>query len=275
MIYSTSLVAQTAILGNDVTIGNNVSIGAFAIVEDGVIVGDNCVIAAHAILKTGAVLEAGVQVDHFAVIAGMPQDLGFDPGIPSRVLVGAGTRLREGVTLHRSTKSGGTTIVGPNCYLMAGAHVAHDCVIGQNVIIAGSAAVAGHVHVGDYAFISGGVMVHQFVRVGESAMCSGNARLGMDIPPFVNALERNEVAGLNLVGMRRRGFSREEIADVKNAYQAAYGADTLNIVSAAAAAIEAGVAKTPKGRQFLQFFTSDETRRHAQFIRPRSGKGEE
>ncbi|MDR2862413.1 MAG: acyl-ACP--UDP-N-acetylglucosamine O-acyltransferase [Puniceicoccales bacterium] len=261
MIHPAAIVPQT------VKIGTDVAIGPYAVIEDGVVLGDRCQIAAHAVIKSGAVLEEEVQVDHHAVISGLPQDTGFDPGTPSGVIVGRGTRIREGVTLHRATKAGASTIIGPGCYLMALAHVAHDCVLGEHVIIANAAMLGGHVHVGDRAFVSGGVVVHQFVRLGESTMCSGNGRFGMDVPPFTIALERNHIAGLNLVGLRRRGFTHAIIADIKNCYRAVYRDDTLNLVNNATEALASGLAKTPQGRQFLEFFT-DASARH-QFIRPR------
>jgi UDP-N-acetylglucosamine acyltransferase len=145
--------------------------------------------------------------------------------------------------------------------------------LGAGVILANAATLGGHVHVGDKAFVSGGVVVHQFVRIGESVMCSGNGRFGMDIPPFSIAVERNCVAGLNLVGLRRRGFSREVIFDIKNCYRAVYQEGKLNVVDNAAAALAGGVARTDEGRRFLEFFTGTDSRRH-QFVRPRTGENE-
>lgn len=264
--FFAGMIHPNAIVAPGARVGANASVGAFAIVEDGVEVGENCRIAAMAVVKRGVVLAPDVWVDHHAVIGGLPQDLGFDESVESGVFVGRGTRIRESVTVHRATKPAHSTRIGEGCYLMAGSHVAHDCVVGSRVILANAATLGGHVHVGDAAFISGGVMVHQFVRIGEGVMCSGNGRFGMDVPPFVNALERNLVAGLNLVGLRRRGFSREVIANLKECYLAVYGDGAGgNLVAAAAAALEAGLAREPQARAFLEFFKADTLR---QYVRP-------
>jgi UDP-N-acetylglucosamine acyltransferase len=152
---------------------------------------------------------------------------------------------------------------------MALAHVAHDCEIEEGVILANASMLGGHVSVGKKAFISGGVVVHQFVRIGESVMCSGNGRFSMDVPPFSIGAERNYVGGLNLVGMRRRGFSSETITDIKNCYYAVYPAIAANPATLAAKALAAGLASTAEGRRFLEFFTAA-GRRH-QFVRRHSG----
>ncbi|MDR3229695.1 MAG: acyl-ACP--UDP-N-acetylglucosamine O-acyltransferase [Puniceicoccales bacterium] len=259
----------SAIVAPEAEVGEDVSIGPFAIIEPETRLGDRCQIAAHAIIKRGTRLGANVSVDHHAVVGGAPQDLGFDIATESGVEIGAGTSIREFATIHRASKSGHFTIVGANCYLMACSHVAHDCVLGEGVVVANTALLAGHVHVGDKAFVSGGVVVHQFVRLGESVMTSGNARLGMDVPPYVVALERNNVSGLNLVGLRRRGFSREVIADLKNCYRAVYQDGKFNFPANAAAALAAGLPQTSEGRNFLAFFTDGESSRR-QFARPRS-----
>jgi len=259
---------HTAIVEDGAVIGANATVGAFAIIETGTFVDRHCEIAAHAIIKRGTRLGTDVRVDHHAVVGGTPQDLGFDESVASGVEIGDGARIREFVTIHRATRAGANTIIGRGCFLMANAHIAHDCVLGEGVIVANCALVAGHVHIADRAFISGGVVVHQFVRIGEGVMTSGNARLGMDVPPFVNALERNQVAGLNLIGLRRRGFSRDEIADLKACYAAVYHAGGANLVANATAALATGVAKTARGRGFLEFFT-DAASRRKQFVRER------
>ncbi|MDR2512418.1 MAG: acyl-ACP--UDP-N-acetylglucosamine O-acyltransferase [Puniceicoccales bacterium] len=268
MIHPTVSISPLACVGENVSVGENSTVAPFAVIEDGVAIGARCHVAAHAVLKRGTRVGDDVHVDHHAVLGGLPQDLGFDPATPSGVVIGDGVRIREGVTLHRATRAGENTLVGTKCFLMAYSHVAHDCVLGEGVIVANTALLAGFVQVGARAFVSGGVVVHQFVRIGESAMCSGNGRFGMDIPPFVIALERNHVAGLNLVGLRRCGFSRETLADLKNCYRAVYREDALNFAANAAEALEASVAQSERGRQFLRFFTDTSKRR--QFVRPRA-----
>jgi UDP-N-acetylglucosamine acyltransferase len=263
MIHSTAIVDESVRGQLDASI----DIGAFAVVEAGVTLGANCRVAAHAVIKRGTRLGEGVSVDHHAVIGGLPQDLAFDPAVPSGVWIGAGTRIREGVTVHRATRAGAETRVGAGCFLMALAHVAHDCDLGAGAILANASTLGGHVSVGERAFISGGVVVHQFVRVGESVMCSGNGRFSMDIPPFTLVAERNHISGLNLVGLRRRGFSREIIGDIKSCYHAVYPDAAGNPAALAAAALAAGLAKTEEGRRFLEFFTAGGVR--GQFVRRR------
>ena len=161
---------------------------------------------AHAIVTRYARLDAGVVVHPGAVIGGDPQDLRFDPATSSTARIGPRTILRENVTVNRSTVAGGETLVGADCFLMTGAHVAHDCVVGDKVVLANNVMLAGHVRIGAFAFVGGGAGFHQFTRVGESAMVGGLARISLDIPPYVMAAERDEVVGLNLVGLKRRGL---------------------------------------------------------------------
>jgi len=225
-----------------------------AIIEDGAQLGADCEVHASAVIKRGAVLGDRVVVHAFAVIGGDPQDLKFDRATRSGVRVGAGSTIREHVTINRSTQPGGFTDVGENCFLMASSHVAHDCVVGRQAILANAVMLGGHVHVGDYAFLGGGSSFHQFLRVGESAMVSGGSRMALDLPPFVLAAERNDVIGLNLVGLRRRGFSREAISELKQAFQAVY-AGPGNLRAAAAQQLAAGGFATAEARRFLEFFT--------------------
>lgn len=222
-----------------------------ALIEPGVTLGVDCNLAPFAVLKSGAVLGDRVTVDHFAVVGGLPQDLKFDPATKSGVCIGAGSVLREGVTVHRSTVAGGFTEIGANCLLMVNSHVGHDSVLGDNVILANGALIAGHVHVGKNAFISGNAVIHQHVRVGEGCMISGGSRVGLDVPPFVIVDGKNTVGGLNLVGLRRRGHSAEDIADLKNCYRAIYMSDVKG-----SAADKAATAKpqTPTGKTFIDFF---------------------
>jgi UDP-N-acetylglucosamine acyltransferase len=247
MIHPTAIIHPTARLGA------NVSVGPYAIVEEGVEVGAGCVLAAHAILRRGAILGQAVKVDSFAVVGGDPQDLRFDATTSSGVRVGDRTVLREGVTIHRSTKAGSFTEIGADALLMGYSHVGHDCHVGARVIMGNCALLAGHIEVGEGSFLSGGTVFHQFMRIGEGVMVSGNARLGLDVPPFTLAAERNELHGLNLVGLRRRGYDAATIAELKRLYQAVYqgGSPRAN----AAAALTGGFARTEPGTKFLAFFS--------------------
>ncbi len=224
-----------------------------ALIEPGVTLGADCTLASFAVLKAGAVLGERVTVDHFAVVGGLPQDLKFDPATKSGVRIGSGSVLREGVTVHRATTAGGFTEVGANCLLMANSHVGHDCTLGDNVIMANGALLGGHVHVGKNAFISGNAVIHQHVRVGEGCIISGGSRVGLDVPPFVIADGKNTVGGLNLIGLRRRGHSAEEITDLKNCYRAIYMSNVKGTAADKAATVEA---KTQTGKTFLDFFAA-------------------
>ena len=230
------------------------SIHPTAIVEPGAELGDGCVIHAGAIVRSGAILGERVAVHPYAVVGGDPQVLRFDPATPTGVRVGAGTIIREYATINRSTEKGGHTVVGANCLLMACSHVAHDAVVGDNVVIANAVLIAGHVAVGDHAVLGGGSAYHQFTRVGEGAIVGGLARITQDIPPFVMAAERDEVAGLNLVGLRRRGVAREAIKEIKEAFRLVYFSKG-NIRDVARQALASGRFRSAEAARFIEFIT--------------------
>jgi UDP-N-acetylglucosamine acyltransferase len=228
------------------------SIHPSALIEEGARLGRGCVIHAQAIIGRHCRLEDGVVVHPYAVLGGDPQDLGFKPETPSGVLIGARTVIREHVTVNRATKPGESTTVGADCFLMTGCHVAHDCRIGDRVVIANAVLLGGHAHIGDRAFLGGGAVIHQFVRIGESAMIGGGGRISSDVPPFCLATERNTVYGLNVVGLRRRGFKREVLAEIKQAFR-----ETLarggNVRERAAAEIASGRYASSEANAFLEF----------------------
>jgi len=224
-----------------------------AIVETDAQLGIDCTLHAGAIICRRACLGDRVSVHPYAVIGGDPQDLRFDRTTESGVRIGAGTTLREYVTVNRSTKVGGFTEIGEDCFLMANVHVAHDCVVGRNVILANNVMLAGHVSVGDYTFMGGGVGIHQFCRIGEGVMLSGNASISRDIPPYVMAAERDEVVGLNLIGLRRRGVSRDAIVELKRAFREVFFTPG-NIRAVAATALATGGYASAEARRFLEFF---------------------
>ena len=240
-----------------------------AIIESESQLGADCDLHAGAIVRRHTILGDHVTIHPYAVVGGDPQDLHFDPKSESGVRIGAGTTVREHVTINRSTKAGGFTEVGENCFLMANAHIAHDCVVGHRVILANNVMLGGHVTVGDHAFLGGASAAHQFCRIGESAMVGGNTSVSRDVPPFVMVAERDAVIGLNLVGLRRRGFSRETVLELKRAFHEVYFT-AGNIRSVAAAALAGGGYATPEAQRFLEFFLGGKR----SFVRPRRARGE-
>lgn len=257
-------VHRTAIVGAGVQLGKDVVVGAYSILGDGVQIGDGSVLAEHVMLRRGTVLGIDNRVDSFSVIGGDPQDLGFDTHTESGVSLGDHVVIREGVTIHRATAAGGNTTIGDHCFLMATAHVAHDCRIAERVILVNGVLLAGHVTIGKHTMLGGAVGVHQFTRVGEGVMIGGNGTATYDVPPFTMAADRNQLSGLNLVGLRRRGVKTEAIRDLKRCYHEVYAdGDPRERAAATLAAGEIGTSDV--GRTFLEFFVGG-TRG---FLRPR------
>lgn len=248
------MIHPTAIVENGANVADDVEIGPFAIVESGATIGSGCVMAASSIIRSGVVLGSKVHVDSFAVIGGLPQDLHFDPATNSGVEIGSGTMIREHVTIHRATKPHGMTRVGANCLLMATCHIAHDCVVGDDAVIANQTMLAGHVQIGSGAFIGGNSAIHQFVRVGDRVMMSGNSALTRDVPPFCMIAERDHLVGLNIVGLRRAGFTRDEIAEIKKLFHTVF--DSSGSPKDKAAAIPEEDIHFACGHKFVDFFKS-------------------
>jgi UDP-N-acetylglucosamine acyltransferase len=238
-------------------------IHATAIIEDGAQLGPDCIVHAHAIVTRHCIIGERVEIHPFAVIGGDPQDLSFQRSTASGVTIGARTVLREHVTVNRATTAASATVIGSDCFLMSASHVAHDCQVGNHVILANAALLAGHVHVGDRVFFGGGAAVHQFSRIGEGAMVAGLARITRDVAPFTMAAERDEVIGLNVVGLRRRGCDAIVLAELKRAYRDVY-TDTGNLRAQAAAALASAHYQSAEASRFLQFFAGGKRG----FIRP-------
>lgn len=216
-IHSTASVDSAAELGADV------EIGPFAVVAAGARIGDGCRIGPHAVIFGGVRLGARCRVHAGAVLGDLPQDLSFR-GAESFVEIAEECTIREGVTIHRGTKEGTVTRVGPRCFLMANSHLAHNVQLGERVILANGALLAGYVTVGDYAFISGNAAVHQFCRIGRLAMLGGGSCITKDCPPFctVRTNSLNRVAGLNVIGLRRAGLDAATRLQIKQAYKLIY-----------------------------------------------------
>ncbi|HKM44840.1 MAG TPA: acyl-ACP--UDP-N-acetylglucosamine O-acyltransferase, partial [Dysgonamonadaceae bacterium] len=215
-------ISTLAYIHPNAVIGENVVIEPFSYIEDNVIIGDNTHIMAHACIMSGARVGKECTVFPNAVISGIPQDLKFN-NEESFAIIGDKTVIRESVTVNRGTESRGKTVVGNNCLLMAYSHVAHDCIINDSVIIGNAVQLAGEVEIDDYAIVSGGTLVHQFTKIGKHTMIQGGTRLGKDIPPYVMAgREPVSYVGLNIVGLRRRGFSSEQINGIQEVYRVLY-----------------------------------------------------
>jgi UDP-N-acetylglucosamine acyltransferase len=194
-----------------------------AIIEDDVILGEDCEIAAYAVIKRHTRMGARNRVAEHAVIGGDPQDFKFKPDTLSYTEIGDDNYFREGVTIHRGSRPESATKIGNGCFLMAYAHIAHDCIVGNNVVMANTAGIAGEVVVADKAFISAAVTVHQFCRIGRNAMIGLSSKVVQDALPFcITDGNPGRARGLNLVGLKRNGFSKDDIGALKEAYRLLY-----------------------------------------------------
>jgi len=211
---------QTAIISPTTSLGDNVHIGPFCVVGGDVKLGDGVKLHSHVVIDGDTDIGKGTEIHPFASIGTRPQDLKFS-GEKSKLTIGANNQIREYVTMNPGTAGGGLlTQVGDNCLFMMSAHVAHDCMVGDNVILANNATLAGHVSVGDYAIIGGLAAVHQFVRIGAHAMIGGMSGVENDVIPFGSVMgERANLSGLNIIGLKRRGFSKDDIHTLRNAYR--------------------------------------------------------
>ena len=215
----------------DAKIGNNVEIGNFTTIHDDVEIGDNVQIAGNVTIFPGARIADGVKIFPGAVVSGVPQDLKFR-GEKTYAYIGAGTTLRECVTVNRGTASKGMTVVGDNCLIMAYSHVAHDCRLGNGIIISNSTQLAGEVIVDDNAVIGGGSLIHQFCHLGKGIMLQGGALVNKDIPPYVKAArEPISYVGINSVGLHRHGYDEQQIRLISEIYRILYLSD-LNVSNA-------------------------------------------
>lgn len=216
-------IAHNANVGRLARLGRNVTIGPYSVVEDHAEIGDGCVLGPHVVVCGSARLGAGCRIHAGAIIGDLPQDF-HASGDASFVEVGEGTTIREHVTVHRSSTSGGVTRIGRKCLLMAGSHVGHDAVVGDEVTLVNHVLIGGHARIGDRAVLGGGAMVHQFTRVGRLAMMSGASAVQMDVPPFCMtcAVTVNTIMSLNVVGLRRAGISPDDRQILQKAFRVLY-----------------------------------------------------
>jgi len=240
----------TALVSPKARLGANIEIGARAIIEDEVTIGDDCKIQANAVLTSRVTLGARNLVGYGAIIGAAPQDFAHDDSIVSEVVIGDDNVLREYVTIHRGTKAGTVTRIGHGNLLMVGVHVGHNTEIGDRNVIANNCLLAGYVQVGSDIVLGGGAVFHQFIRIGSMAMVRGGTAWSKDIPPFTVGTVINVVCGINALGMRRKGLSREARQDVKRAYNLVYRSG-LNVTQAVARSRT--MEWLPEGAQFLDF----------------------
>jgi len=212
----------TAVVDPKAELNESVYVGPYAVIEAGVKIGADSRVEAHAVVSGPTTIGERNLVGSFAVVGGAPQDLHYK-GEPTELIIGNDNQIREFASIHRGTPSGKKkTVIGNNCLLMAYTHVAHDCLIGDHVIMANVATLAGHVEVGERASIGGLVAVHQFCRIGTFSYIGGVSGIGLDVPPYViiaGTRNRTRISGINKVGLKRNGFSRETIKMLDEAFR--------------------------------------------------------
>jgi UDP-N-acetylglucosamine acyltransferase len=238
---------QTAIVDPGAQIGAEVEIGPYSIVGPEAVIGEKCVIQSHVVIEGPVRMGAGNFIGHSAIIGSAPQDLNFQAQTKSRIEIGNANVIREHCTIHRGATEGSATVLGDGNFLMVGAHVGHDCKIGNGVVIVNDSLLAGHVRIDDRAFIGGGSRFHQGIRLGRVVMAEG--RFTKNLPPFLIAA-KNQVFGVNILGLRRAGFSPSDRDEIKRAFKLLYtsGLNTKQALEKAAET-EFGVV----GREFFEF----------------------
>ena len=250
-------VHPSAVISEGAVIGENVEIGPFSFIGADVTIGDGSVVQSHVVLEGVVRIGTHNVIGHGSIIGGPPQDLGFKQETKSSVTIGDRNVIREHCTIHRGTTEGSSTTLGDRNFLMVGVHIGHNCRIANDVIIANNCLLAGYVEIDDRAFIGGGTTFHQNMKVGRLVMAQGSSAFGKDIPPFLLAAERNFVFGMNVLGMRRAGFTGAERDEIKRAFKLLYrsGLNTRQALEQAAAT-EFG----PLGREFFEFVANAKKR---------------
>ncbi len=247
----------TAIVDPAARVSADVEIGPFSIVGPQVTIGEKTIVQSHVVIEGDVTIASGNLIGHGAVIGAPPQDVSFSPQRKTKVEIGDDNIIREYCTIHRGTAEDSATKIGDKNFLMAGAHIGHNCEIGNNVIIANNCLLAGYVRVDDGAFLGGGSTFHQFMHIGRLVMVQGSSAFGKDLPPFVIAAERNFVFGVNAVGLRRAGFSAKDREEIKAAFKLVYMSG-LNVGQALekAATLTFGA----PAREFLDFVANAKKR---------------
>ena len=254
---SSVTIHPTAIVDPVARMGTDVEIGPFSVIGPQATIGEKTVVQSHVVIEGEVAIGHGNFIGHGAVIGAPPQDVSFSPERKTRVEIGNDNIIREYCTIHRGSPEGSATKIGDKNFLMAGAHIGHNCVIGNNVIVANNCLLAGHVRIDDGAFLGGGSTFHQFMHIGRVVMVQGSSAFGKDIPPFVIAAERNCVFGLNVIGLRRAGFSVSDREEIKRAFELIY-LSGLNISQALEKA--ATMKFSAPAQEFLDFIANAKKR---------------
>lgn len=237
-------------------LGSNVSIDPFSVIHEDVEIGDGTWIGSNVTIFPGARIGKNVRIFPGAVISAIPQDLKFG-GEVTTAEIGDHTTIRECATINRGTSDRMKTVIGQHCLIMAYVHVAHDCVVGDHCIIANSVQMAGHVNLGDFAIIGGSSAVHQFANIGRHVMISGGSLVRKDVPPFTKSgREPLTYAGINSVGLKRRGFTDERIAEIQEVYRYVYLKGLNN--QDALTQIEANIQASPERDEIITFIQNSE-----------------
>jgi UDP-N-acetylglucosamine acyltransferase len=227
------MIQPLAYVHPEAKIAQNVVIDPFAVIHKNVEIGEGTYISSNVTIFEGARIGKNCRIFPGSVISAVPQDLKYR-GEDTITRIGDNTTIREFVTINKGTVAAGETVIGSNCLVMAYVHIAHDCVIGNNVVLVNAVQLAGHIDVGDWAFVGGTTAVHQFSKIGAHAMVAGGTKVVKDVPPFTKAgREPLSYVGLNSIGLRRRGFSNEKIAEIQEIYRYIYlrgfnNSDALN-----------------------------------------------
>lgn len=247
---------STAIVSKDAVIGNNVEIGPYAVIGANVTIGDGCKIGAHAVIEGETIIGKNNVFYPFVSIGLDPQDVKYK-GENTKLVIGDNNKIREFCSIHRGTVAAGETRIGDNNLFLAYGHIAHDCKVGNNCIFSNNATLAGHVEVEDYVIIGGLTPIHQFVKVGSHVMIGGASAVNQDIVPFVIA-EGNKAKthGVNMVGLKRRGFTDEDIEIIKDGYKIVFRSKMM--LSTALSELKAKYPDNEHINYFIEFINKSE-----------------
>lgn len=250
----------TAIIDKTAELDSTVSVGPYAIINGSVKIGAGTKIAGHAVISGPTTIGENNEIASFTTIGADPQDLKY-AGEATELIMGDNNKIREYASIHRGTvQGGGKTVVGDGNLLMSYIHIAHDCLIGSNVIMSNVATMAGHVEVGDYATIGGLVAVHQFGRIGKYSYIGGVSGVTQDVPPYViisGSRNNTRISGINKVGLRRRGFSKEAIGKIDSAFRIIFRSPDL-LLKDALAQVKSEIPDSPEVDELLKFFKESE-----------------